>query len=193
MTVANVINRSRPHRRETGRVARLPVDVRNLVNRSLRDGQPYAGIIAALKARGFPGLTRHNLLRWRRSGYTRWLRDQETFERLHQLAPDAAALVGQLEPAGANPTADLVESQLALQLGQMLTAFDDNARADRPEDYFRLCRAVSAFMTARAFRQRAELERLKYEADIRAATAKPASSGLTGEQLAEIKRRLNQI
>jgi hypothetical protein len=195
MTAQNVSDATPPSRRETGKVARLPVEIRNLVNQALRGGQRYEEIIAELQAHGFPHLTRWNIARWRRGGYAHWLRDQETFERLHQLPTEGNALLGQLDPTGASPTADLAEALLATQLNQMLLAFDDATRADRPEDYFRLCRAVTAFMTARALRQRANLERAKYQREIRQSKpqSKPTNSGLSEEQLAKIKDRLNRI
>ena len=78
-------------RRRNGKVARLPQDVRERLNSLIRDGLPYADIIAQLGDAG-KTLTYHNLVRWRKGGYREWEQRQEHLDALRakqQLALDA--------------------------------------------------------------------------------------------------------
>src|SRR6266536_1971976 len=78
-------------RRRNGKVARLPHETRERLNTMLRDGLPYAGIIAQLGAAG-KTLTYHNLVRWRKGGYREWEQKQEHLDALRakqQFALDA--------------------------------------------------------------------------------------------------------
>ena len=60
-----------------GKVARLPSQIRNLVNIMLNDGCSYSTIVRRLAELGHPGLTIHNISRWRKGGYEDWLAAQE--------------------------------------------------------------------------------------------------------------------
>jgi hypothetical protein len=78
-------------RRRNGKVARLPQGVRETLNTLIRDGLPYAHIIAQLGDAG-KTLTYHNLVRWRKGGYREWEQRQEHIDALRdkqQLALDA--------------------------------------------------------------------------------------------------------
>jgi hypothetical protein len=81
----------RSSRRRNGKVARLPQEVRERLNSMIRDGLPYADIIAQLGDAG-KTLTYHNLVRWRKGGYREWEERQEHLDALRakqQLALDA--------------------------------------------------------------------------------------------------------
>jgi hypothetical protein len=58
----------RSSRRRNGKVARLAHQPRGHINSLIRDGLPYAHIIAQLGDAG-KTLTYHNLVRWRKAGY----------------------------------------------------------------------------------------------------------------------------
>ena len=62
-------------RRRRGKVARLPDELRQLVNVMLRDGVPYSQIIQKLSGKGHK-LHCHNLSRWFTGGYQDWLQGQ---------------------------------------------------------------------------------------------------------------------
>src|ERR1044071_8814671 len=68
-------------RRRNGKVARLPQEVRERLNSMIRDGLPYADVIAQLGDAGKP-LTYHNLVRWRKGGYREWEQRQEHLDAL---------------------------------------------------------------------------------------------------------------
>src|SRR5436309_1131263 len=70
-----------------GKVARLPNEIRNLVNTMLNDGCPYPAIVRRL---GHPGLIVHNISRWRKGGYEDWLGAQEKSD-LEKLRAESTA------------------------------------------------------------------------------------------------------
>src|SRR4051812_35063921 len=67
-------------RRLTGKVARLPRHLREMVNHLLDDGHTYMQIVKRLEELGHPGFFHQNIQRWKSHGYQRWLRQQEERE-----------------------------------------------------------------------------------------------------------------
>jgi len=189
----------RPHRRRgNGKVARLPRDIRNMVNQSLRDGVRYVEIIASLTAQGYPGFRPPHLSNWTHGGYRPWLADQKAFEHSRQHSHATAALLGSLRADGRCELTDLNELRLASQLDRLLEAVDETSLksmlAEKPEEYFRLTKAVTSHVMARAQRQQAELLRLKYELEMRKIAEKERRrlqpGGVTKEEMARIHAKL---
>src|SRR6267143_642955 len=56
-----------------GKVARLPVSVREIVNRMLENGSRFQDIIERLDDLGYPGFQPPNISRWKSGGYLDWL------------------------------------------------------------------------------------------------------------------------
>src|SRR4051812_9355625 len=75
-------NALKPHRRRNGKIARLPREVREQVNRMLDDGLPHAEIISRLGEHG-KDLNRQNLINWEEGGFREWLRDEPWLAELH--------------------------------------------------------------------------------------------------------------
>jgi hypothetical protein len=177
-----------------GKVARLPLHTRNLVNQALRDGSTYANVIALLAAHGFRGFNKHDLIAWTKRGYRQWLAEQERFELGRQRSERTAALLGSLREDGRSDLADLNESIMSAQFNELLEAMDESRLkqflAENPKDYFHLAKAVTTFATARAQRQQFELERLKYELEMRKIQEREARrrapQGITPEIRAKI-------
>jgi hypothetical protein len=180
-------------RQGRGKVARLPVEARNLVNQGMRDGKAQVEIMAELEAMGFAGVTRSNLSRWRKGGYARWLEAQESFERAHALSAESEALLGQLQPGGRSERADLGEAVLASQLAELLESFPAEERQGRTEEYLRVARAFSGFMQARAQLQWVELERTRQQVELRKTRPKRKGRGMTAEEVADFKERIRLI
>src|ERR1700722_1887040 len=80
-------------RRSDGKVARLPLEIRNMVNQALRDGRRYSEIIGLLAAQGFPGFKSQNLSNWFVGGFREWLAVQERFEAKRPLSDKAQAML----------------------------------------------------------------------------------------------------
>jgi len=193
----------RPHKRTrgNGKVARLAMPIRNMVNQSLRDGVRYVDIIATLKSHGYHNFQPAHLGNWVRAGYRTWLTAQETFERSRQTSEATAALLGSLRADGRCQITDLNELRLATQLDRLLDSVDETSLktmlAEKPEEYFRLTKAVTAHVMARAQRQQAELLRFKYDLEMRkieeAECRRRRRQGLTEEEVAEFKARIKLI
>jgi hypothetical protein len=180
-------------RQGCGKVARLPVEIRNLVNMGLRDGKRQVEMIGELEALGFGGISRANLSQWRKRGYQVWLEGQEAFEREHEFSAEAKALLGQLQPGGKLERADLGEAVVGAQLEELLESFKASDREGRTEEYLRVVRAFTGFMLARAQRQRVELERSRQEAELRRKHPKKKGKGMTAEEVADFKERIRLI
>ena len=96
-----------------GKIGRLPVNVREQLNRRLYNGengrtftawlnsQPQAQAVIAAEFDGKP-IRGQNLSEWRKTGYAKWLRQREALEMARQLGAD----VTELQPPGAPPLAD---------------------------------------------------------------------------------------
>src|SRR5215475_8228152 len=90
---------SRPRRRRTGDIARLPIAVQDSLNRMLDEGVPYAEIIKRLGPHG-GGLSKQKISRWRYGAHQDYLRKQDLAARTRLLTEFAAELIVQ---PGANP------------------------------------------------------------------------------------------
>ena len=71
----------------TGKIARLPKDIRDRVNTMLDDGVPYKTILAELNAcrdrwpACLTGINKMNLTHWKQGGYRDWCREREIREQ----------------------------------------------------------------------------------------------------------------
>jgi hypothetical protein len=132
-----------PHRR-TGKIARLPLPQRNLINQLLRDGMSYSKIIQQLGSWG-AGLNVDNLSRWHAGGFQDWLKEHKQLDelqaklelasdiledndgcRLHEAALRIAvaqllSLLSQFRPDQLHPTDDLVNYIRVLHLVTQVT------------------------------------------------------------------------
>jgi hypothetical protein len=106
-----------PDRALTGKIARLPHDIREQLNQRLHDGQGGPEILAWLNrlpavkeilAAQFNGaeINAPNLTLWRQNGYHRWLRQKQCVTAAHELRRHAIEMTnaadGQLAPAAAS-------------------------------------------------------------------------------------------
>ena len=89
-----------------GKIARLPREVREQLNRRLQNGEQGRPLIAwlnafptvrAVVAHEFDGkpVREQNLSEWRKGGYREWILQQEAMETVGRVKADAAALRGQ--------------------------------------------------------------------------------------------------
>jgi hypothetical protein len=105
----------------TGKIARLPRDIRNQLNRRIADGEPGSRLVEWLNtlepvrhalAQDFGGreISEQNLSEWKQGGYQEWLARQETLACARELAGDAEEL------------ADAVDGSLTEHLAVVLSA-----------------------------------------------------------------------
>jgi hypothetical protein len=130
------------HRR-TGKVARLPAEVRDHLNQMLLDGVPYAKIIEELGDHG-KDLSEDNIGSWKAGGYEDWLRQLERLDALESTRENALGLVKQ--KAGVT-VQNAGRTVAAAQLYELLLSFDptafSTALAKKPELYLRLINSLS--------------------------------------------------
>jgi hypothetical protein len=104
-----------------GKIARLPRDIREQLNRRLHDGEPGTQLVVWLNAlpdaqtilaREFSGraISQQNLSEWKQGGYRDWLAHHDTLARARELA------------AGAKELADATDGALADHMAIFLTA-----------------------------------------------------------------------
>lgn len=92
----------------TGKIARLPSEIREALNRRLQDNEPGGQLLSWLNAlpavqtvlaRDFDGspITKQNLYEWRIGGFAAWQARRETLEQARDLMGEAAELAAATE------------------------------------------------------------------------------------------------
>jgi len=108
-------------RTRTGKIARLPLDLREEVNEMLRRGQTYQEIALKLAEHGIGDINASNISNWKHGGYVDWLREQQETERSIML-PFA------LERCTRNIQLDRLQQNALIiatgQLSQIINRFD---------------------------------------------------------------------
>jgi hypothetical protein len=156
-------SRQPSYRHLTGKIARLPNDIRDELNRRLLDGQPASDILPWLnglspvrkildaKFHGKP-IQRQNLDYWRRTGYQFWLQQEQAFLALHRISREARSVTQADCQALARGTATVVASRL-FQLVQ--SSASEKYTLD---DYQKITATVKPVLTGEH-----NVTRLKYE------------------------------
>src|SRR3954469_10937232 len=81
----------------TGKVARLPVEVRETVNRMLESGVRFNDIIKHLDELGYHGIHDYNISRWKTGGYQDWLAFNERLACARVRADSVRDLIRELK------------------------------------------------------------------------------------------------
>lgn len=130
----------------TGKIARLPRDLRHQLNRRLQDGEPGRRLVEWLNslpqtreilAADFGGreISEQNLSEWKQGGYQDWRARQETLAGARELASDAEELAGAVEGSLADHLAMVLSARYAALVsgwnGEMDDAFRRQTRALR--------------------------------------------------------------
>lgn len=155
----------------TGKIARLPLAVRDELNFRLRDNESGQTILAWVNAldvtrdvlaRHFDGkpISDSNLSEWRSGGFAEWLHEQEDVERVHKLHEVSLRLA---QASGGN----LSEGLLALNVGRIqeaLEQFWEGLREiDSTEEGNDKDQAVSRLLSALSTIRGLEIEKQKLE------------------------------
>jgi len=125
MTISAAVMAPNPMTR-TGKIARLPREVREELNHRLEDGEEGMRLVAWLNARadvqavlavsfGGRAINEQNLTEWKQGGFQDWLHHQESRAWLNGLVEEAAELS---EEAGDVPVTDRLSGLLAVALGR---------------------------------------------------------------------------
>jgi hypothetical protein len=123
-----------------GKIARLPEDIRNELNRRLQDGEEGETLLAWLNgdpkvreslARYYAGrpVTKQNLSEWRNGGYRDWLEQLEVMDLACKIADDEFDLAREVDGESMNELmAKRASMKLALVTEKLL------AKAETPEE-----------------------------------------------------------
>ena len=135
-----------PSSRRNGKIARLPKETRDMINRMLDDGIPYHVIIDELGEAG-EGLNTQNLTNWKQGGYQEWVKNQERIERARIQTEHAIDLLRETD--GTASAAKVVEACRMVGATQLMEAMlehgDDAVKkmlVDKPDTYIRILNAV---------------------------------------------------
>lgn len=121
----------------TGKIARLPHEIREEVNHRIEDGEPAAPLLKWLNARPgvwdvlwehFEGraITEQNLSEWRQRGYQEWQRRRETRELAREFIHEAEELEHEV---GETTLTDRLTETVALSLARVLRETVNNGEA----------------------------------------------------------------
>jgi hypothetical protein len=166
-----------------GKIARLPREIREELNRRLQDGEPGGPLLAwlsalpavsAVLARDFGGgvISKQNLSEWRAGGFTEWQARQETLTQARELAVDATELVAATEGRLTDHLATVLAARYASALagwnGEVTDEFRRKLRALRGlcQDIVELRRGDHSGARLQMERERLEREREKTEAEV---------------------------
>jgi hypothetical protein len=130
--------------RRNGKIARLPKQTREMINRMLDDGLPYKVIIDELGEAG-QGLNLQNLTNWKQGGYQDWLKNQELMDRTKAHTEHAIELFR--ETGGVVDTATIAEAGHMIGAAHVMDALMDRGAlkgmlANDPENYIRILNLV---------------------------------------------------
>jgi hypothetical protein len=135
-----------PSSRRNGKIARLPKETRDMLNRMLDDGIPYHVIIDELGEAG-DGLNTQNLTNWKQGGYQEWVKNQELIEQTRVQTETAIDLLRATD--GAANAAKVVEACHMVGATQLLHALLDHGDeavkkllVNNPDTYIRILNIV---------------------------------------------------
>jgi len=181
--------------RRTGKVARLPKDIRDQVNSRLRDGQTYTAIGTWLSDLGYADVSESNLSNWKEGGFRDW--------ELHQdrLETDKLKREFALELVKDNEGSKIHEATLQLaasQIYEVLTDFDvgplKEMLADKPGLYPKVINSIAKLseggLKYERYREEVSARKRAIDAQLDAASDK---GGITPETLEKIKHELNLL
>jgi hypothetical protein len=129
-----------PNRR-TGKIARLPKQLRDQLNGMLRDGRTYKSVIAEL---ALEDVNEDNVSLWHKGGHQDWLKEQDRLEDMQAKREFALEIVRQ------NEGSQLHQASLQLaasQLYEALTDFDITSLKvllqEKPENYAQIVNSLA--------------------------------------------------
>jgi len=162
----------------TGKVARLPAAVREIVNTMLHDGIRHATIIEKLAELGYPGFIPSNLSRWKEAGYVDWLCQRQQAEEIKARSQWTQQLLAELGKQD-GPSLDqalhlIIGNQLIAALSRITTK-DISRDLGRNESLSKLLAAANGHFRERTRFQKLQLLLRQYE-ESKAATETRVSS-----------------
>jgi hypothetical protein len=170
----------------TGKIARLPCSIRELLNRRLRDGEQGVKLMKWLNgipevqevlAEEFGGrpVNEQNLSEWKQGGFEDWLRHEKTREWVRALAEESGDLG---EEAGDVSVADLLSAPLAVALGRWINELTAGAQngPEQGRTLLGVAREMNQLRRGDHEEQRLRIERERWQAEQAVTEAKKSSA-----------------
>ena len=180
-----------------GKIGRLSQELRDQLNRMIRDNKTAEEILAFLCAQGIEGVTPQNISTWKRFGYEKWERNQVRIEQMASRRAMAREMIEEARADGdGSPLASDAASAMAVDaLTEVLEDFDPEllkaAIAEKPDRILSLMETLTGIrkrdQDAVVLRQKLEAARKLAE---QAATAANASGN---RDLAAIAEEMGRV
>ncbi len=119
-----------------GKIAKLPKELRDLINRMLADRAGGSAIITALAERGI-SLNHENISNWKHGGYEDWLLEQDWQAEMIAQRESAAALLN------TDDETKFQQAVIQLAVTQIFQALKKGQLNNDPANYTRLLNALS--------------------------------------------------
>jgi hypothetical protein len=166
-----------------GKIAHLPFEIRQELNRRLLDNEPGGSLLAWLNelpqvrhvlARDFGGcaISKQNLCEWRAGGFAEWQARQETLAQARELADEATELAAATEGKMTDQLATVLAARYASALagwkGEVTEKLRRKLRALRGlcQDIVELRRGDHSGVRLKIEQERLEREREKTEKEV---------------------------
>lgn len=184
--------------RRTGKIARLPYEVRTRVNEMIRDGFTYADIIGWLIAEGHcqaRDVNDQNLSNWKEGGFRDWLGEQQRLDDM-RLRQEFA-----MEIVQANEGSKIHEAALQVAANQVYEVLMDydleqlkvKLEGD-PENYSRLVSALARLSKGGLeFEKYRDQVRQRKDAIAKELEGAKTKGGLAPETIQNIERELKLL
>ncbi len=114
----------------SGKIGRLPEELRNQVNQMLVDNKEASEIIALLDAKGFPGVSPQNVSAWKSFGFQKWLKRRERLEDSRDRMEFARNLVKEAGREGMVAASDAARQLVVEGIIGAMEDFDPHALSD---------------------------------------------------------------
>lgn len=193
-------------RARTGKIARLPKDLRDAVNLALRDGATAAAVRKLIEDAKAHGATNgdgseieppddQNVTNWRQGGFQDWLNEQQRLEDMRFKNELALEIVKRNEGSKISEATLLLASS---QLYEVLTEFDlaglKDKLAENPEGYTDVVNALAKLskgvVDIEKFKENVRARKQAIEAELGAAKDK---GGISAETMERIERELKLL
>jgi hypothetical protein len=177
--------------RHTGKIGRLPHEVRESINIMIYDGLRYDDIIEKLGDYG-KGLKRYHLTRWKKSGYQEWLQEQKRKDLAHAKEEFALHILREKDAGKLHEASLQIASS---HLGEFLADFDSTILREKlqadPLNFVRLLNALSKLSESGIKCEAHRVEMAERQINLEKGNIDPADRSITPETLHKIEQILS--
>ena len=178
-----------PNRR-TGRIARLPKEIRWHINEMLDDGVPYLEIICQLGDHG-KDLNEDILHRWKNGGYQDHLREQRLLDQTAGRRERALTLLAKADHInGFQATQQIATSQICEAVAELGGDVLREALVANPLNYFRMLNSFARLTNGGLKCEHHLAEEAERKLKLQQQKPRPFKKGITKKTLREMERKL---